>query len=122
MELSTLRIIGDIKTGQFKKTVADYLLDDDYDDKKEFFEGMAKIPLKLICTELIRGYSDLSEEDKETFNKVIIPFCQCQGKGRLTNTTIDRISHMKHENDIRVYLIEYGEEGYQYFRKNGEWD
>jgi hypothetical protein len=119
MELMTIKIIVDIKTGQLSESVAAYLIDD-YQARKEYFEALAKIPLETLFSQ-IQGYTRLSLEDKATFNRTIIPFCQCQGRSRLVETRIHHIEHRDNEKDIRVYLIEDGEEGYQYFHKNGEW-
>jgi hypothetical protein len=119
MELATIRIIADMKTGELKKRVAEYLIDD-YQDKQEYFEDLAKIPMKTLFI-AVPGYNELSDEDQEIFNKTIIPFSQCQGKDRLINTRINHIERRESEEGIRVYLTEYGKEEFQYFYKNEQW-
>jgi len=68
----------------------------------------------------VPGYNELSQESKASFLKTIIPFLQCQGKGRLVNSSIDHIEDRGEPEGIRVYLMEYGEMGFQYFN-NGDW-
>jgi hypothetical protein len=119
LELATIRIIADMKTGELSERVAEYLIED-YQDRKEAFEDLAKMPLETFFGQ-VTGYADLTDEAKETFNKTIMPFSQCQGKGRLTNASIDRIEDREDEKGIRVYMMEWGEEGFQYFYENGQW-
>jgi len=119
MELATIRIIADMKTGELKKRVAEYLIDD-YQDKQEYFEDLAKKPTKSLFSS-VPGYNGLTDEDKEIFNNTIIPFSQCQGKDRLINTRINHIERREKEEGIRVYLTEYGREEFQYFYKGEQW-
>lgn len=123
MDLVTIRIVADIKTGQEKKHVIEYLLEDYHGE--EYTGIMEKINrMKTMSFEQtfegIPGFQGLSQESKESFLKTIVPFLQCQGKGRLTNSTIDYIEDTQEAEGIRVYLTEYGDQGYQYFR-NGSW-
>lgn len=124
MELVTIRIIADIKTGNPDKGVFEYLLEDyqgkEYNKIVEKINNMKGMEFKQIF-EGIPGYKELSQESKESFLKTIVPFLQCQGKGRLTNSTIDHIEDTQEAEGIRVYLTEYGDQGYQYFN-NGNWN
>ncbi len=119
LELVTIRLVTDMKTGELSERVAEYLIED-YQDKRKTFEDLAKMPLETFFGQ-VDGYAGLTDEARETFNKTIIPFSQCQGKGRLTNTTLHHIEDRENEEGIRVYMVEWGEEGFQYFYESGQW-
>lgn len=122
-ELVMIRIIADMITNKLIKREMEYLLEDyngyEYIGRIRTCEELAKQPFTEIFT-AIEGYNDLTEEAKNNFLKTIIPFVQCQDKGRLINTSIHHIEDRREANGIRVYLMEYGEMGYQYFN-NGSW-
>jgi len=123
MELVTIRIIADIKTGNTDKRVFEYLLEDyqaeEHNQIVDKINRMKSIQFNQIF-EVIPGFQELSPESNQSFLKTIMPFLQCQGKGRLINTSIDHIEDRGEAEGIRVYLTEYGELGYQHFN-NGSW-
>lgn len=123
MELVPIRIIADIKTGNEDKRVFEYLLEDyqgeEYGQIVDKINSMKDTPFEQMF-EAIPGFKKLTPESKESFLKTIVPFLQCQGKGRLINASIDHIEDRKEPEGIRVYLNEYGDLGFQYFR-NGSW-
>lgn len=80
---------------------------------------MKEMKLEQIFDE-VPGYKELSEESKASFLLTIVPFLQCQGKGRLVSSSIDHIEDRGEPEGIRVYLNESGEMGFQYFN-NGDW-
>jgi hypothetical protein len=122
-ELVTIRIIADIQTGQLDKRVMKYLLEDynryEYLGRVTEIESLSKEPFEHIFSK-IEGYTNLTDESKNSFLKTIIPFLQCQGKVRLTNTSIHHIEDKQEANGIRVYLTECGSEAFQFFL-NGNW-
>jgi hypothetical protein len=124
-ELLSLRMIIDIQTNQRKPDVEKYFLAD-FDTYERIgrmtvYEELAKIPFEDLFIE-VKGYNKLSEKGKKCFLDTIDPFLHTQGKCRLIGTFIHHIEERSKEPDrIRVYLMEHGEMGYQYFKHTGEW-
>lgn len=122
-ELLSLRMIIDIQTDQRDPDVEQYFLDDfniyERVGRRTLYKELAKIPLKDLFIN-VEGYNKLSEPARENFLMTIDPFLHCQGKCRLVGTFIHHIEDRKEPEGIRVYLMEHGEMGYQYFNR-GVW-
>lgn len=124
MDLVTIRIVADIKTEQEEKHVTEYLLEDyegeEYRQIVEKINSMKEMFFEHLFDE-VPGYRELSQDSKASFLKTITPFLQVQGKGRLVNSSFDHIEDRNEPEGIRVYLLESGTMGFQYFN-NGEWN
>lgn len=123
MDLVTIRIIADIESGNEDKRVFKYLLEDyqgeEYKQIIDKIESLSLVSFEHIFDD-IPGYLELSPKSKDSFLETIIPFLQCQGKGRLISSSIDHIEDRNEKEGIRVYLNESGDIGFQYF-DNGSW-
>ena len=122
-ELLGLRMIIDIQTNQRDPIAEKYFLDD-YDiyervGRMAVYEELAKTPYEELFVN-IKGYDELSEPARVNSLQTIDPFLHCQGKSRLVGTFIHHIEDRSEPDGIRVYLMEHGTMGYQYFNY-GEW-
>lgn len=123
-ELLSLRMILDIQNNHRDPVAEKYFLANytlyERVGRMAVYEELAKIPFQELFVD-IKGYNKLSKTGKECFLNTIYPFLQAQNKSRLVNTFIHHIENRSEPNGIRVYLMEHGHKGFQYFTHDGNW-